>query len=134
MHVGPIFDRNNIMDVFRVSSPGKVMNIRSNKIPRNFFSMDHLRIKRRITMAYFFRSLQVPRRSNRIVFVNIYSNIKITPNTIKLSSNIRVGMPALIVIFTKLRIPLSHRKSNAVRIVFASTPYNSRNFNKKGHV
>ena len=134
MHVETVFDRHNIMYVFRVSSPGKIMNIWSDKIPRNFFSMNNSWIKRGIAMTNFFRSLQVTRCSNRIVFVNIYCNIKIAPNPIKLSAKIGVCMPAFSIIFTKLRIPLSHRKSHPVFIVFSSTPNNGRNLNKKRHV
>ena len=99
------------MNEIRISCPGKIMDHRSNKSPRGFTSF-RFGFFCTITMTVSLRILQITRSSNNIIFINIYCNIKVTPNTMKLSPNVGFSIPSIVVIFSHLRVPLTHRKSD----------------------
>src|SRR5699024_2243583 len=65
----------------------------------------------------FIRILKFSRSSYDIILVNFDFHIKITPYTMKLSSDIRRRMPSPFIIFADLGIPLAHTVTNSFQII-----------------
>src|SRR5699024_2740574 len=99
----------NVMDKIGIGTPGKIMYIRCDKMPSDFLFFLMLYFFIRITMSYLFRVLKISSTADCIAVINIDFYIVISPNTIKLSANIRICMPTFFIISSNFRKPLRHR-------------------------
>ena len=113
MKIYVVWARINFMNKIRISSPGKIMYFWCYKMPRDFFFL-FLLGRSRVTMTNLFRILNIPTCSNNIIFINRYFHIIITPNTMELPSQIGLGIPTIVIIFSHFRKPLSHGKSDPI--------------------
>ncbi len=126
---------NYIMNVIFICCPSEVMNIWCFKMPRNFLAFSfYFNTFFLVAITNFVCVLQITCATKNIIFINFYSYIKITPNTMKFSSNIGICMPTFKIIFCHFRIPLCHRKSNTFFIISATSSNLNRNLRIKYHI
>src|SRR5580765_5087784 len=87
---------------FRIGGPDKVMHIRCIKMPVQFFSgwTAHFASFSLIPVSDFLWILEIPGSPQYVRFVNMDTDIKIAPYTIKFSVKIRCRMPAFEIILT----------------------------------
>src|SRR5690606_40114515 len=84
-----------IMDKIGICAPCKVTYIGSYKMPSevfNLFRYIYFRAFILVTMTYLMRILQIACGTYRIIFVQSNFYIKISPNTMKISTDIWVWM------------------------------------------
>src|ERR1700730_15315580 len=113
----------------RISSPHEVVYVGGNKVPglrgtcraynrgsRGFISISNLAC-----------ILQVSGSCQDVRFVNADVYIEISPDAVKFATYIRRRMPAFIIIFTQLWIPLAHAVANTLGIITTASPDLDRN-------
>ena len=133
MKLNIIWPQYHIMYIIGICSPCKIMHHRCNKTPSKCFCSCFF-ILFCISMSNFFRVLKISCTTDYIVAINSDGNIKITPHAMKLSSDIRVGMPTVFIVFNHFRVPLCHRKINPFFIVSSTSTNLYRYLSLKHHV
>ena len=105
-----IFCYQSIMNIFRICSPGKIMNFRRFKMPGMLisFGLFYFSSFFLISMSNFLWILKISCTSNSIIFINRNFYIKISPYTLKFTGDIRICMPSLEIVLCQFRIPLAH--------------------------
>ena len=116
----PIGARMHVVPVIRVSSPDKIMHIPCYKMPGQLILVWRRNIA--VSISDFRCIDQLSRSSNHISGIKGQLHIIITPDSVELPCQIRIGVPTPGVVFTEFGIPLGHRVTYPFIIVPSAAP------------
>src|SRR5699024_3390018 len=86
-----------------------------------------------ITVSNFIGVLQISGSADNILFVDCDPYVKIAPNTVEFSSYIWICVPAIHIIFSEFRIPLTHGKRNTFSVISSGSTNLNGNLPVKVH-
>src|SRR5699024_2240283 len=95
--LGSIGNLSRCMDKVRIGTPHKIMHILSLPVPGDLFGIPAVVIFR-IAVANFLRILEITGSAHHVRAVDRNTNIESAPNAVKFTSDIGIGMPAVIII------------------------------------
>ena len=111
-----------LVNIIRVCCKGKVMNTLRLKVPAALFVFSNAHLfNTAIAKTHFIRILKHTSSTDEVVAMCINGYVEISPHTVKFATNVLIRVPAVLVILSKLRVPLSHGKIDAFLIIAPRT-------------
>jgi len=117
-----VLNVNLLVNVIRVCRKGKVVNTLRLKVPAALFVFSNAHFfNTAIAKTHFIRILKHTSSTDEVVAMCINGYVEIPPHTVKFATNVLIRVPAVFIVLSKLRVPLSHGKIDALFIITPRT-------------